>query len=55
LEVTSGVDGHGGYPRFGWRMRHDGNWLVTTFLQPGEHTFTVRVIGTQGQTATDAV
>jgi hypothetical protein len=36
-------------------MRHDGNWLVTTFLQPGEHTFTVRVIGTQGQTATDAV
>lgn len=33
----------------------DGNWLVTTFLRPGRHTFTVRVIGTEGQTAKDTV
>jgi hypothetical protein len=33
----------------------DGNWLVTSFLTPGEHTFTVRVITTGGHTATDTV
>src|SRR5690348_9885266 len=33
----------------------DGNYLVTSFLKPGEHTFTVRVIGSAGQTATDSV
>ncbi len=33
----------------------DGNWLVTTFLSPGQHTFTVRAIGSEGQTATDPV
>src|SRR5712692_1085654 len=27
----------------------DGNWLVTSFLKPGEHTFTVRAIGVEGQ------
>jgi hypothetical protein len=31
----------------------DGNWLVTSFLTPGTHTFTVRVINIQGRTATD--
>ena len=30
----------------------DGNWLVTSFLRPGEHTFTVRVITTDGHMAT---
>jgi hypothetical protein len=30
----------------------DGNWLVTTFLTPGEHTFTVRVISIAGKSAT---
>ena len=33
----------------------DGNWLVTSFLTPGEHTFTVRVITTGGRTATKTV
>jgi hypothetical protein len=34
---------------------NDGNWLVTSFLTPGEHTFTVRVITTGGHTATDTL
>ena len=33
----------------------DGNWLVTSFLTPGEHTFTVRVITTGGQAASKTV
>lgn len=33
----------------------DGNWLVTSFLTPGEHTFTVRVITFDGHTAADTV
>jgi hypothetical protein len=33
----------------------DGNWLVTSFLTPGEHTFTVRAITVQGKTVTDTV
>jgi hypothetical protein len=33
----------------------DGNWLVISFLRPGEHTFTVRAITVQGKTLTDAV
>jgi hypothetical protein len=33
----------------------DGNYLVTSFLTAGNHDFTVRAIGLQGQTATDAV
>ena len=34
---------------------NDGNWLVTSFLTPGKHSFTVRVITTDGHTATDTV
>jgi hypothetical protein len=30
----------------------DGNWLVTSFLTPGEHAFTVRVVATSGHSAT---
>jgi hypothetical protein len=30
-------------------------YLVTSFLQPGTHTFTVKVFGPQGRTATDSV
>ena len=48
--------------RLGWVERNtpyfygnDGNWLVTSFVTPGEHTFTVRVITVDGQTATDTV
>jgi hypothetical protein len=33
----------------------DGNYLVTTFLVPGAHTFTVRAVGTGGHVATDTV
>jgi hypothetical protein len=33
----------------------DGNWLVTSFLSPGQHTFMVRVIYASGHTATDTV
>ena len=36
-------------------MAGDGNWLVTSFLKPGAHTFTVRVITSGGNTATDTV
>jgi hypothetical protein len=46
---------YGGYSRqlptdAGW---HGGNWLVTSFLKPGLHTFTVRVIPLTGAPATD--
>lgn len=34
---------------------NDGNWLVASFLTPGEHTFTVRAITANGHTATDTV
>jgi hypothetical protein len=30
-----------------------GNWLVTSFLSPGMHTFTVRAVAQKGGTATD--
>jgi len=33
----------------------DGNWLVTSILKSGPHTFTVRAITTDGHTATDTV
>jgi hypothetical protein len=56
-EVDYLIDG-----RLAWVEHHtpyfygnDGNWLVTSFLTPGEHTFTVRVITAGGHTATDAV
>jgi len=56
-EVDFLIDG-----RLGW-VEHtapyvygdDGNWLVTTFLMPGEHAFTVRVVATNGHSATSTV
>jgi len=33
----------------------DGNYLVTSFLKPGKHVFTVRAVSAAGQTATDSV
>jgi len=33
----------------------DGNYLVTSFLAPGAHTFTTRAIWANGRTATDTV
>ncbi len=52
-EVDFLIDG-----QLGWVERkapyvygNDGNWLVTSFLMPGKHTFTVRVITTNGRSA----
>ena len=33
----------------------DGNWLVTSFLKPGQHEFQTRLITVDGQTVTDTV
>jgi hypothetical protein len=33
----------------------DRSWLVTTFLKPGLHTFTVRAVTTDNQIATDTI
>ena len=33
----------------------DGNYLVTSFLKPGKHEFTVRAIDTEGASALDSV
>lgn len=56
-EVDFLIDG-----RLGWVEQQtpyyygdDGNWLVTSFLNPGQHAFTVRVIDAAGHTATDTV
>ena len=56
-EVDFLIDG-----RLGWVEHNtpyfygrDGNWLVTSFLAPGEHTFTVRAFTRDGRTATDTV
>jgi hypothetical protein len=45
-----------------WVERHipyyygdDGNYLVTTFLAPGPHAFTVRAVDARGHKATDTV
>ncbi len=46
----------------GWTERNppyfygdDGNWLVTSFLKPGQHTFQTRLVTLDGQTVTDTV
>jgi hypothetical protein len=56
-EVDFLIDG-----RLGWVERkapyvygNDGNWLVTSFLTPGQHAFTVRVITAAGHSATSTV
>jgi hypothetical protein len=51
------IDGHLGWSeqRAPYFYGDDGNWLVTTFLKPGEHRFTVRVTTTTGKTASDTV
>ena len=45
-----------------WIERHppytyglDGNWLVTSWLAPGEHRFTTRLVTTSGVRAEDTV
>jgi hypothetical protein len=54
-EVDFLIDGKLGYVKHHTPYFYGsvGNWLVTSFLTPGEHTFTVRVITTGGHTATD--
>jgi hypothetical protein len=56
-EVDFLIDG-----RLGWTERKapyvygdDGNWLVTTFLRPGPHRFTVRLMTATGKTVSDTV
>jgi hypothetical protein len=40
---------------YGGNHGHDSNWLVTSFLKPGLHTFTVEALTTTVQSASDAV
>ena|SRR5579859_6405436 len=56
-EVDFLIDGHLGWTemRAPYFYGDDGNWLVTTFLKPGRHRFTVRVTTTTGKTASDSV
>lgn len=56
-EVDFLIDG-----RLGWTEHKtpyvyadDGNWLVTSFLSPTKHRFTVRVISTTGAVVSDTV
>jgi len=48
------VEHHAPY-YYGSNEGNYGNWLVTSFLKPGLHTFTVQAVTTGGQTATDTV
>ena len=57
LEIDFLIDSHVGWveknePYF---YGDDGNWLVTSFLAPGRHTFTVQATGMDGGSATDTV
>jgi hypothetical protein len=40
---------------YGGNHGHDSNWLVTSFLKPGLHTFTVEALTTDGQSASDTI
>jgi hypothetical protein len=61
VAVTYAIDG-----RLAWTEHHAayyyggnegsyGNWLVTSFLKPGEHTFTVTAHASTGAIATDTI
>jgi hypothetical protein len=55
------IDGRGAWTEheaayyYGGNDGNYGNWLITSFLKPGIHTFTVRATSTSGDTATDTV
>lgn len=51
------IDGRPGWTesRAPYFYGNDGNWLVTSFLTPGRHRFTVRLTTAGGKTATDTV
>jgi hypothetical protein len=40
---------------YGGNHGHDSNWLVTSFLKPGLHTFAVKAVTTNGRSASDTV
>jgi hypothetical protein len=48
------VEHHAPY-YYGSNEGNYGNWLVTSFLKPGLHTFAVQALSTSGQKATDTV
>jgi hypothetical protein len=48
------VEHHAPY-YYGANDAKSANWLVTSFLSPGTHTFTVRAVTRTGATATDSV
>jgi hypothetical protein len=60
-EVDYLIDGHRAWVEhhapyyYGSNEGNYGNSLVTSFLKPGQHTFTVQALTTSGQKATDTV
>jgi hypothetical protein len=56
-EVDYFIDGYHSWTQHQapWQYAGNGNWLVTTDLKPGLHTFTVRATTTDNQVATDTV
>ena len=60
-EVDYLIDGHRAWVEhhppyfYGSNEGNYGNWLVTSFLTPGVHTFTVRAVTRSGKTATDTL
>jgi hypothetical protein len=57
-EVDYFIDGYHAWTEHNapYQYASDGDWLVTTFLKPGQvHTFTVRATTTDNQVATDTV
>jgi hypothetical protein len=51
------IDGRLGWVEHGapYVYADDGNWLVTSFLTPGKHTFVVRMLTTDGRESIDTV
>ena len=54
-EVDYLIDGYHAWTAAGapWYYGDSGNWLVTTFVKPGMHTFTVRAVAGPGKVAVD--
>jgi hypothetical protein len=56
-EVDFLIDDHLGWVEHNppYFYADDGNWLVTTFLEPGAHTFLTKAIASDGRTAVETV
>lgn len=56
-EVDYLIDGYHAWTAHSspWYFGDSGNWLVTSDLKPGAHTFTVRAVTADNQVATDKV